>query len=268
MTFEDYDAVARSKVAGGWNFHKALLKTPLDFFVALSSVAGIVGNRGQAAYSAEHIPRCSCPAQVAERHARHFSTLTAIGDVGYLAENATRQSEVLQNISGGAMCEAEVLALLDLAIRGKVDQCITGLDFADGNALPYYASDARFAHLRSAALASSSVNSSSNASASLSVQQELRQATNADEAVNVVGKRLRDKLSAILMLSPEEMNLGSSVTAYGLELNAIELRNWIGKEVMAHLQVLELLTSGTLTNLAALILKKTRIEMSYAAQAA
>jgi len=37
----------------------------------------------------------------------------------------------------------------------------------------------------------------------------------------------------------------------------------VGKELLAHLQVLELLTSGTLKNLAALILKKTRIEVSY-----
>lgn len=196
--------------------------------------------------------------------------LTAISDIGYLAENSARQSQVMQNLSGSTMGEAEVLALLDAAVRGKIsgNQCITGLDFSDGNNLPYYASDARFGPLRSAAVAASSANLSASATASLSVQQELRLATNQEDALVIVSTSLRDKLSTILMISPEDMDLGSSVTAYGLDsLNAIELRNWVGKELMAHLQVLELLTSGTLKNLAALILKKTSIEKAFGEQA-
>src|SRR5690348_10507782 len=52
MTWEDYTQVIEGKVQGGWNFHHALENSPLDFFVAISSAAGAVGNRGQAAYSA------------------------------------------------------------------------------------------------------------------------------------------------------------------------------------------------------------------------
>ena len=54
MTFEQWNAVVSSKVAGAWNFHHALQasSTPLDFFICISSVAGAVGNRGQAAYAA------------------------------------------------------------------------------------------------------------------------------------------------------------------------------------------------------------------------
>lgn len=44
MTFEDYTTVIEGKVQGGWNFHHALVDTPLDFFVAISSAAGAVGN--------------------------------------------------------------------------------------------------------------------------------------------------------------------------------------------------------------------------------
>lgn len=266
MTFDDYNAVVRSKVSGAWNFHNAI-STPLEFFIMLSSVAGIVGNRGQAAYAAantfldglaQHRVQMGLPAT--------SLNLTAIGDVGYLAENADRQSQILQSISGSVMFEAEVLALLEAAVSGKDstcgNQCITGLDFSDGSALPYYASDARFSHLRSAALASSSITGPSNTS--VSVHQELRSASTPDEAFRVVSENLRDKLGAILMIAPEDMDLGSSVTVYGLDsLNAIELRNWVGKELLAHLQVLELLTSGTLKNLASLILKKTRIEHCY-----
>lgn len=44
MTFEEYTKVIEGKVQGGWNFHHALAETQLDFFVAISSAAGAVGN--------------------------------------------------------------------------------------------------------------------------------------------------------------------------------------------------------------------------------
>ena len=41
-------------------------------------------------------------------------------------------------------------------------------------------------------------------------------------------------------------------------LTAIELRNWIAKELRANLQILELLSSGTINDLAGLIVQKAR----------
>ena len=270
MTFEDYDQVVRSKVAGGWNFHKALADTPLDFFVVLSSVAGIVGNRGQAAYAAANTYLDALVRHRLRNGQKATSlNLTAVEGVGYLAGNSGRASTVLKNLAGNSMDESEVLALLEAAFVGKVgtlchEQCITGLDLGDGSNLPYYAADGKFASLREAALAKLADSNAAAGSASLSISQELKRATKLEEAVDIVTVGLRDKLGAILMLAPEVMaakQAMTSVTAFGLDsLNAIELRNWIGKELQSHLQVLELLTSGTLADLAALVLKKTRLE--------
>ncbi|KAL2673843.1 hypothetical protein Neosp_012287 [[Neocosmospora] mangrovei] len=269
MTFEDYDLVVRSKVHGAWNFHKALLNTPLDFFVVLSSVAGIVGNRGQAAYSAantyldaftQHRLRNGLPATCLN--------LGAVSGVGYLAENSAKQAQVLKNLSGSTVDESEVLALLELALNGKLgvmanDQCVTGLDFSDGASLPYYASDGRFAHLRHAAIVKSQDASDLPASASLTIAQEVQRAATREDAQGIVTIGLRDKLGAILMLPPEVLQShqgNAPVTAFGLDsLNAIELRNWITKELQAHLQILELLTSSSLGDLASLVLKKSRL---------
>ncbi|KAG9713115.1 putative polyketide synthase, partial [Aureobasidium melanogenum] len=52
MTLDDFSAVVNPKVAGTLNLHNSLGTSELDFFIALSSVAGVVGNRGQAAYAA------------------------------------------------------------------------------------------------------------------------------------------------------------------------------------------------------------------------
>ncbi|KAL6364437.1 hypothetical protein LRP88_01838 [Fusarium phalaenopsidis] len=269
MTFEDYDLVVRSKVYGAWNFHKTLLNTPLDFFVVLSSVAGIVGNRGQAAYSAantyldaftQHRLRSGLPATCLN--------LGAVSGVGYLAENSAKQAQVLKNLSGSTVDESEVLALLEQAINGKIgvmgnEQCVTGLDFSDGTSLPYYASDGRFVHLRHAAIIKSQDASDLPASASLTIAQEVQRAATREDAQGIVTIGLRDKLGAILMLPPEVLQShqgNAPVTAFGLDsLNAIELRNWITKELQAHLQILELLTSSSLGDLASLVLKKSRL---------
>ncbi|ROV97002.1 hypothetical protein VSDG_04049 [Cytospora chrysosperma] len=155
MTFEEYQAVIRSKTAGTWNIHNALLSssTSLDFFIMLSSAAGIVGNRGQAAYAAANTfldgfaryrQRLGLPAAAID--------LTAVQDVGYLADSgANRQDEVLKNLGGESMGEAEVIALIAAAIRDPdifPDHCLTGLKLGDDpERLPYYAADAKFEHL-------------------------------------------------------------------------------------------------------------------------
>ncbi|KAK3172947.1 Type I Iterative PKS [Lepraria neglecta] len=276
MTFEDYDLVVRSKVSGAWNVHNALLDTSLDFFIVLSSVAGIVGNRGQAAYAAANT---FLDAFTLYRRRKGLAAssldLTAIEDVGYLAENAAEQSRVLKNLFGNTIGESEVLALVGAAIGGKIgsvchDQCITGLDFENPSSLPYYASDGKFSYLRDSALAKSADANASSALVSLDIAQKLRRASTMEEAQEVVTTGLRDKLGAILMLPSEVMaaqQATTSITAFGLDsLNAIEMRNWIGKELHAHLQVLELLTSGGLGNLGALVLRKTRIDGVWSKQ--
>lgn len=51
MTFEQFMGTVRPKVQGSWNLHNYLPKD-MDFFVLLSSSAGITGSRGQGNYSA------------------------------------------------------------------------------------------------------------------------------------------------------------------------------------------------------------------------
>lgn len=270
MTFEDYEAVVESKISGAWNFHNALMKTPLQFFIVLSSVAGIVGNRGQAHYSAANT---YLDALVLHRRRQGLAAasidLAAVEGVGYLAENGAKMSQVMRNLSDNTLGEAEVLALIESAMTGKVDcfcqgQVITGLGFGNASSMPFYASDAKFSHMRDAVLATSADADASSGSESLAISQQLRRCKTMEEAQDIVTLGLRDKLGTILMLSEEVMAArqgNTSITAFGLDsLNAIELRNWIGKELQAHLQVLELLTSGRVADLAGLVLRKSRIE--------
>lgn len=263
MNFEDWQAVVQSKVAGAWNIHNSLNGNDLDFFITLSSAAGLVGNRGQAAYAAantflngfvQYRARQGLPATTID--------LTAIQGVGYLADNAERNAEVLTNLGGETLDESEVLALLAAAISGVMKQscdnhCLTGLKFSTESPLPFYASDAKFTYLRQAVEAA--LQGTAGNKVAVSVGQAVKQAQTKDEALHVITEGLVDKLSSVLMIPSDDMDVSREITAYGLDsLNAIELRNWITKELQANLQVLELLTSGSLTNLSEVVLKKMK----------
>ncbi|KAF4538109.1 Polyketide synthase [Lasiodiplodia theobromae] len=288
MAFPDFQTVISSKVAGAWNIHNALLpsSTPLDFFIALSSVAAIVGNRGQAAYAAANA-FLDAFVQHRRQHLGLPATsvdLTAVSDVGYLADSvdAARRNEVLTNIGGDTLVESEVLALLAAAVEGEQGvlegcggHCLTGLRFprAEGGVqpqLPFYADDAKFSVLRAAAVADASAAAAEaaggegGAAVKVSLAQALARAASKELAVDLVSRALLEKLSAILTVPLEDMDADAerSVTTYGLDsLNAIELRNWIAREVRGvNLQVLELLTSGSVRALAGVVVKRAGLE--------
>src|SRR5277367_6666966 len=142
MTAESMSAALRPKVNGSWNLH-TLLPNDMDFFVMLSSSAGIVGARGQGNYSAGNTY------QDALAHYRASMNLPAAAidlgmmlGVGYVAEsssstNEPKQTSVVANLKNLGLVgirEEEFLAILAAAIKdfGKAGtnipcQVITGL---------------------------------------------------------------------------------------------------------------------------------------------
>ncbi|KAF4124439.1 Acyl transferase domain in polyketide synthase (PKS) enzyme [Geosmithia morbida] len=267
MEFDDYEAVVRSKVYGAWNFHQAL-GDGLDFFVVLSSVAGIVGNRGQAAYAAANT---FLDALTLHRRRKGLASssldLAAVEGIGYLEQDKEKQAQVLKNLSGGTLGEPELLALLETAIDGRLDafcggQCITGLDLSNPASFPFYASDSKFSILREKTLANSGLDNGPGKGAVLPTSERLVAADSTEAAVEVAIESLVEKLAGIVMLPVEVLAAQQNVTMTNLgldSLTAIELRNWIDKEFQAHLQVLELLSCGSLPDLTSLILRKTKL---------
>jgi hypothetical protein len=86
LTEEDIEAVLAPKVAGTWNLHDYSLDHPLDFFVVLSSVSGVLGNGGQSAYGAGNT------FQDAFAHARRCAGLPALSiDLGPVEDTGAIQ---------------------------------------------------------------------------------------------------------------------------------------------------------------------------------
>ncbi|KAH8902159.1 polyketide synthase [Coniochaeta sp. PMI_546] len=263
MTWEDYHQVIEGKVQGGWNFHHALASTPLDFFVAISSAAGAVGNRGQAAYSAAN---CFLNALVQHRLSLGLPAssldLTAVSDAGYLANDLDKAAEVARNLGSDTICEAEVLALLAAAISGKMattcnNHTITGMRIT-ATLRPFWTEDAKFQAMRLAAEEAAAMDASANTI--ISFNAAVKASKSLAEAEEIVCKGLVDKISTVLMLDAEDMDITRSLSHYPLDsLVAIEIRNFITREFEANLQVLELLSSGSIQTLAKGVCSKSKL---------
>ncbi|KKY20096.1 putative polyketide synthase [Phaeomoniella chlamydospora] len=267
MTHEDFISVTTSKVDGAWNLHNTLSSSPLDFFITLSSVAGVIGNRGQAAYSAANV---FLDGFMSWRRSQGLPgtsiDLTAVSNVGYLAETGSgRQEEILKNIGSETIDESEVLSLLAASLTQilKHTQCVTGLAIPDPAATldsNFWIHDPRFTSLLESAQSLLSTTSSSFTS-TIPLPQLLRTTPTHATATPLIYTSLLAKLSSVLGLPIEDLdNPSNSISGLGLDsLVAIEIRNWIARETEANVQVLELLSCGSIGGLAELIAGKSRL---------
>lgn len=269
MTHTNFVNAVRSKVDGAWNIHKALAAAQAkpDYFVLFSSAAGVLGSRGQGAYAAANT---FLDAFAAYRRGQGLPgvslDLTAVTGAGYIAENNAREEEILKNFGSECVTEQEVLALLSVAISSSSTgacpaQVLTGLKLnptGPSGALPYYAEDPRFARLKRASIleaAAAGGNVQVSYRAAFSAAQEL--AEKAEIATNGV----LQKLAEVLSVSRDDVDAQRSMTSYGLDsLTAIEVRNWITRELGTNLQILELLTASCVADLAGTIVARAGVK--------
>ncbi|KAG4218640.1 hypothetical protein PC116_g32880, partial [Phytophthora cactorum] len=192
--------------------------------------------------------------------------LTAISDSGYLAEDLEKAAEVAKNLGSDTICEAEVLALLGAAISGKLakacnNHTITGMRITP-SMQPFWTPDAKCKHLREAmeAAAAADAAASGGAAKAISYNAAVKAAKTLEEAEAVVCDGLVHKLAAVMMMELEDLDVTRSLSHYPLDsLVAIEIRNFITREFEATLQVLELLSSGSIQTLSKAVCVKRKL---------
>ncbi|KAL1648273.1 Type I Iterative PKS [Didymella pomorum] len=265
MNYEQYTSVISSKVQGAWNFYHALSTNTaaLDFFVLISSAAGAVGNRGQAAYAAANTFLNGFAQFLLARGINSASLdLTAVSDAGYLAEDADKAAEVARNLGSDTICLAQVLALLQAAVEGKLKRCnghpITGMRISPTNR-PFWSTDPKFVHLTRAADASAE---SDCAAAVVPWSTQFRNAVSKSEAESIVCAALVEKIAEVVSMEKDDLDPERSLSCYPLDsLTAIEVRNFITRMFESSLQVLELLASGSVRSLSAVVVGKTKVKL-------
>lgn len=262
MTVEDYHAALRPKVQGTINIHEALFNRPLDFFIMLSSVVGIIGNNGQANYAS------ACTFQ--DAFARYRTTLGMptrsidlgmIEDAGYVNENVDTLRPFLAFLADlglQAVKMAEALAVIDYAITRPIrdlDDCqlIIGLTGSTTGALATNFSDAKFSHIRARQTTSMDPQPSS-------VQSQLQTAQSAVDEHRVLLEAIVAQIAKVLVVPAEDINPAQSISHYGGDsLSAVELRNWFARELEASFGVMEILSGRSIEAVAGEVLARSKV---------
>lgn len=275
MTHHQWSASLRPKVLGTRNLN-ILLPEDLDFFIILSSFAGIFGNRGQSNYAAANTYQ---DALAQERRELGLKAVTVnlgiMRDVGVVAERGATGHLKEWEIPFGIR-EREFHSLMRMVIAAETGgqksavptQIITGFPTGGmvhnaGIRRPFFFDDPRFSELAAAGLDSMTKDISSSAGAKSSgatvpLQTRIAEADSIGTASEAMTEAIIARLAKSLQTSSSEINAGKPLHSYGVDsLLAVEMVNWVLKETKVTLSVLEVLATMPISELATKIVGKS-----------
>ncbi|KAL8880039.1 MAG: hypothetical protein Q9198_002475, partial [Flavoplaca austrocitrina] len=199
------------------NLHTALQNTPLDFFIILSSICGIVGNLGQSAYAASNAFLDSFAAY-RTRLGLPAATINigVVSEVGYAAEKMENTSAITSSTQDH-LSEAELLAVVKASIIKPIEGCdygqtITGLRLQPGKPAPLWSSDPKFAHIL-AAHAATTGGANDVSSTAHTTRHLLKHATTLPSAIRIVGEAVSQRLASLLIISADDIDVLKPVVA-------------------------------------------------------
>ncbi|KAI0437439.1 hypothetical protein F4803DRAFT_538775 [Xylaria telfairii] len=244
MNFKQWGLTIRSKVNTSWNLHD-MMPHDLDFFILLSSVAGIYGSITQANYAA------GCTFQDALARYMVSQGRNAVSlDVGWMRTIgiiAERDDYTVNREKARDMVPVEsdeLMSLLDLycdparvgehrAIEGR-DQVLIGATtpsmFLRRGEEPVPQVRGRlFSGFRLSQTVAPSKTDDEDESKKHA--WAFRQAKDRRSQCNAAKQALTAKLARVLSISADEVNTTKTLTDYGVDsLMAVELRKWFGND--------------------------------------
>jgi acyl transferase domain-containing protein/NADPH:quinone reductase-like Zn-dependent oxidoreductase/SAM-dependent methyltransferase len=263
MTAENVRTTVGPKVNGTWNLHD-LLPRDMDFFVMLSSLAGVMGHRGQGNYG------CGNNFQdefAAFRRSQGLPALTI--DIGYLLSVGfvAEHDEYVDHVKAmglKVMHTSDLHGLLSVAIEGPShhpSQVMCGLPFNEHDDAWYWMADARFSALRNLA-----AGSSTNTGQAISLREELtRCGTVSEQAVQLITAAMMQRLASLMMIPEADIDAGRPLSAYGVDsLVAVEVRNWIAREMAVECSVFDVMQNVPITQLAQNLAEKSKLLLAIA----
>ncbi|KAL1970796.1 hypothetical protein VTN77DRAFT_2630 [Rasamsonia byssochlamydoides] len=275
MSYEKFQAAVKPKVTGSLNLHmlSIVMNWDLDFFVMLSSAAGIVGNSSQSNYTA------GCVFQDALARHRNANGLPAVSldlgrilSVGAVAKNQNYASNLerwgFTNISEGEFHSLLELAIFESRQIPESSQIITGLDTqrliasrtsGDTKDTPLWFRDPRFSHLMQTGQ-DKGTEDIQKAKSVASLRESIEASTTYPDVIRVITEAITTKLAKMLTLPAENIDPSRSPAAYGVDsLVAVELRNWLYQEAKYDVPIFDILSKSSLTALAKHVALKSNL---------
>ncbi|GAB1193655.1 hypothetical protein APSETT444_002876 [Aspergillus pseudonomiae] len=279
MSYEEWSSSLSPKVQGTWNLHNSVLQEDLDFFVLFSSAVGICGHGSQANYAAantfldgftQYRRRLGLPSSVI--------ALGAVGETGLVAREA-KVMQAMQSIGIWLLNEDEVLEGLKKCIgESNTVDCtesaarlsaplIIGLGNTKSLSNPdiqtLWRRDARFASY--ANLDSIHVKQESGFSVNklreLIIKAELDPLILLQKETETTITQELNQLIAKSLPGAQDMDDEAKTSLAIDSLMAIEVRNWIRRNLQIEISLPEISRARTAGGLIDMTL--TRLKMRY-----
>ncbi|KAI0570571.1 Mycocerosic acid synthase [Pyrenophora tritici-repentis] len=263
MTYAQFNAAIKPKVQGSLNLIEALPRS-IDFFICLSSAAAVVGNRGQANYVAANTFQDALAEHLVLTGLPGLSiNLGSVLTVGWVAEN---QQNLPISAAFGTLSEEELLSVIEYHIdprmkaAASVDTChtVAGLRSSAyfvqrGLPPPAFMQFPFFSHL----LPSAGVhNTDGEKEIDFPINDLLKTADSLQTAGDAVSKAIGWKLSRVMSIPTEDIDLDRSLTSYGVDsLVTVDFRTWIMKDMAAIVQASDILSEKSMLQLGTEIAK-------------
>lgn len=95
---------------------------------------------------------------------------------------------------------------------------------------------------------------------SISLSSELEKATDMMSAVDIICDAMVDKLAKLMMVPSADIDPGKPLSTYGVDsLVAVEVRNWMAKEMAVEVSVFEIMANVPMRQLALDLAGKSKV---------
>ena len=277
MSHQDLMESLHPKVDGSWNLH-TLLPQDLDFLIVLSSFAGVFGNRTQSNYAAAGAFEDALAKYRRDRGLRAVTIdLGIMQDVGVIAEQGA-MDYLKEWEEPFGLSEMQLHALIKKIIREEMthpdkipSQILTGFftsrqaDVA-GIRHPYFFDDPKFAIMARTGRAEQD-GAAVSGNKTVSLQDEMAGVTSLSDAVKVVTNAVVIKVAKSLQTSSSEIDPSRPLHSYGVDsLVAIEMRNWMFKDLKSNVSLFDVLSAVPISVLAEKIALNSKLLPEGAAQ--
>ncbi|KAG5772729.1 hypothetical protein H9Q72_001229 [Fusarium xylarioides] len=254
LKVSDFAKVFGPKVKGTQNLHELLLDQKLDFFIMFSSLASVVGNRGQANYAASNLFMSAIAEQRRTRGlAASVMHIGMVLGVGYVFSTGAYEA-TLRSSNYMAISETDLLNMFSQAIlvgqpsSTHAPELITGLNrfSLEPEAQKYFWRDnMRFCHHTL-----EEEHQERASTTKVSISQRLSEAKGTAEILSVVEEEFCTKLERLLQAEAGSVKTSQSLLGLGVDsLVAAEIRSWFLKELDVDTPVLEILNTASITEL-------------------
>ncbi|TLD04871.1 uncharacterized protein PgNI_10061 [Pyricularia grisea] len=273
MEYDQMVRVLRPKVLGSILLDKIFETVPLDFFILISSLSCVLGNRGQANYDAANMFLVGLAAQRRSRGlAASVVDIGAVMGTGYMAR-AVKEQTLKQMVGAGfaKMSERDFyMAFAHAILAGRPEQrhgsyeVITGLNVPQptDEFQPDWVTNPRFSHMisRSRAVTGRKTQESTSGRQAEKTRDLLKRARTADDLSRIVSTAVVKKTMHMLQVSDEmatdhDAFLRRSTSSLGVDsLVAVELRTWVFREFEVDIPVFKILADTSFGDIVNFIL--------------